>query len=130
MNMKLMAAVVPLLLPLQGLAQTESTFGDWDANGDGSLNLEEWQGTFEAQEYFRRLDENGDALISGEEIRRAGNLNYDLSWDLDHDAILDREEVVAGMFSTYDWNLDRQMDEAGFQIFLGDVSTELGDDVS
>lgn len=126
-------SLLTVLLPVLGFGQAASEevldkidFSAWDKNGDGALSQEEWREGFEANELFFRLDQDNNLVLGGEEVNDAGNLNYDLSWDMDENGAIDRQEALDGLYSYYEFDDDNRLEEPDFKIFKGDVSLELG----
>lgn len=84
------AAVVAAVLAGPAPAQ-ELTWDDWDGNGDGQVDQDEFSAGMQQQGAFARWDSDGDKRLTEEEFARGMFRDYDVNSD---DAILHDE---AGM---------------------------------
>jgi Ca2+-binding EF-hand superfamily protein len=69
------AAAALLVLPeaacAQGGARVAQAFKKMDANGDGVITLEEWTNAGRKEAGFKRIDANGDGKITLQELQAA-----------------------------------------------------------
>jgi Ca2+-binding EF-hand superfamily protein len=69
------AAAALLMLPgaacAQGGARVAQAFKKMDANGDGVITLDEWTNAGRKEAGFRRIDANGDGKITLQELQAA-----------------------------------------------------------
>ena len=102
---KVFAATALAAALLAGSARAqELVFKDWDTNGDGQIDQNEFNAGIQKQGAFAR-------------------------WDTDHDKQLSEQEFERGMFKDYDVNGDNAIlqDEAGTGLGLG-IGAGLGGD--
>lgn len=101
-EIKKLAGIGVVLAALSAAPVMAQDLNEWDSDGDGALNNEEfgagWDSTFGDENWFNEYDEDGD-----------GNLTED--------------EYNAGVFDSYDADDSGVIEEPEF----GDVGDDMGD---
>lgn len=102
-ELKKIAGLGAVLVALAAAPVMAQGLTDWDADADGALNAEEFQGGWD------------DAY--GEEETAFS------TWDEDEDGALSEDEYNAGVFGSYDDDASGVIEEPEF----GDVGDDMGD---
>ena len=102
-------------------------FSEWDADGDGSITMQEWDAGLEEDGLFDNWDSDSDGLLSQDEFNEGfeatdSDVTYDYdSWDSDGDGLLSSDETSAGLYDTYDENDNDVIEEPEYDDFGDDV---------
>ena len=123
---KILGAMIGVGLMTMGataLAQEEREFGDFDADNDARITLDEWHGGVGDIGIFGDRDLNEDDRIDENEFNALGMEDEDFdTWDANDDSYLDEDEYYEGTFEYFDedesghWDGD-EWDDAGDEGF-------------
>lgn len=102
------SVLIALALTLSSSAAfaANNDFNDYDTNGDSNLTADEFYGSVADWGTYSDWDANGDGLVDENEWNDLGwdySYNY---WDADSDGYLDSGEFYDGVYDTYDANED------------------------
>lgn len=84
----------------------ESTFQNWDANGNGQLSKKEFTKGAKKASLFKRWDGNNDKRIDRSEFDEIGVDGDFGTWDGNNSGYLDPNELYNGIFASNDGNQD------------------------
>lgn len=104
---------------------TAAGLAGWDSNSDGMLDEAEFRARFATDEWFADWDEDVDGMLSEEEFEAIHGEWADAPagvdddglfdvWDANDDGLLDDEEIVEGVYVTWDVDRNKQLDNNEF----------------
>lgn len=130
--------VLVLTIALFGTYAQNDRNGDfkkWDADGDGTINSEEFNSSWDDNDFYGTWDEDGDGSLNENEWqqgvdtyysnidgwKKSKNRNFS-TWDRNRNGTLDENEFRQGSYSTWDANGNNNIDENEYNNYytLGD----------
>lgn len=89
----------------------DSSYSDWDDNGDGNITTDEFYGSASDWGIYSDYDLDNDGLYNEAEWNEF-DWDYDYAtWDTNDDGFIDSGEYYDGVFTTFDANEDGHWDE-------------------
>ena len=96
------AIVITTWVLTGSLALAQTNFQAQDENGDGKISKDEYYGLASDAGVYSDYDADGDGFIEMSEFDEAGwDYDYD-AWDTDDDSYLDTGEFYDGYFAEFD----------------------------
>ena len=108
---------------LQAQNDRNGNFEDWDNNQDGYVSDNEFEDTWEKDNYFGDWDQDGDDVLSEDEWNSGVDNYYNDSngwddndnnsfaaWDQDNNGELDENEFTEGTYDTWDENNNNRIE--------------------
>lgn len=103
----------PLMTPALEPETQGAALEVWDDDGDGVLDIDEFEG--HAGTNFYAWDADRDGVLDDDELgAKLDPATGIAAWDADRDGVLDEDEFEAGMFDTWDADDSETIDDDEF----------------
>ncbi|MGF7163356.1 hypothetical protein FHS85_005019 [Rhodoligotrophos appendicifer] len=121
-------------LSLMAAPVMAANYSDWDADGASGINNTEFRAGFENNRAFDTWDANKDGSLTQSEFdsgigdhrqafdERYGNGWFN-TWDADSNSAITKDEYYDGLYTSYDENNNKVIEEPEF----GDLGDDMGD---